>query len=159
MGDRHLNFYEARDNLTAQRRPEQAQRRAPGAVAVGEWGALFILVSVGLFWAVGDYANLVGQGSAQQLEASLPSRPDVVLYSQKRLSLQAPGVRETTCQHPDAAYRFRYEPLKLVLQSGNQYLFLPAGWTHADGWAILLPRSESLRLEFSTAGQLRGATC
>ena len=145
--------------LIAERRPEQMPPRAPGGVAVAEWGAVFILVSVGLFWAVGSYAIGAGVGRAQLLESSLPSRSDVVVYSEKRLSLQAPGIREVTCQYSDAAYRFRYEGLKLVQQSGNQYLFLPAGWTHANGAAILLPRSESLRLEFSPAGQAQNTTC
>ncbi|MGH4010916.1 MAG: hypothetical protein ACRDTH_22625 [Pseudonocardiaceae bacterium] len=144
--------------LTAERRAAQRPRRAPGTVAVAEWGALFILVSVGLFWAVGDYANLVGMGRAQQIEATLSSLPDVVAYSEKTLSLQAPGVREVPCSS-EAGYQFRYEGLKLVLQSGNQYLFLPSGWTHTNGAAILIPRSETLRLEFSPAGQVRDAIC
>ena len=146
--------------LIAERRPEQVPRHAPPAVAVAEWGAVFILVSVGLFWAVGSYAVGVGLGRAEQLEATLPSRLDVVAYSEKRLSLQAPGVREITCQYPDAAYRFRYDGLKIVpLQSGNQYLLLPAGWTRANGTAILLPRNDALRLEFSAPGQVRNAAC
>jgi hypothetical protein len=74
-----------------------------------------------------------------------------VVYSAKSLSLNAPGVRETRCQDPDAAYRFRYDGLKLVLQSGDQYLFLPAGWSPRDGVAILMPRSDSLRLELVPA--------
>ncbi len=143
----------------AERRPNQVPRRAPGTVAVAEWGAVFILVSVGLFWAVGSYAISVGTTRARQFEASLPSIADVVAYSEKRLSLQAPGVREVACQNPDAAYGFRYEGLKLVMQSGNQYLFLPSGWTRADGTAILIPRNEALRLEFSSAGQVRDTTC
>jgi hypothetical protein len=147
--------------LTTKRRAEQRARNTPGAVLITEWVALFVLVSVGLFWAVGDYANLVGMGRAQQLEAELqqPGSADVVAYSEKRLNLQAPGIREVTCQYPDAAYRYRYEGLKLVLQSGNQYLLLPRGWTHANGTAILVPRNESVRLEFSPAGQARNATC
>ena len=146
--------------LIAERRPGQVPRRAPPAVAVAEWGAVFILVSVGLFWAVGSYAIGVGLGRAQQFEGTLSSRLDVVIYSEQRLSLQAPGVREVTCQYPDAAYQFRYEGLKIVpLQSGDQYLLLPAGWTHANGAAILLPRSDMVRLEFSQPGQTRTATC
>jgi hypothetical protein len=145
--------------LAAQRRPGQVRRRVSAAVAVGQAGALFILVSVGLFWAVGDYANLVGMGRAQGVEASLPGYPDVVLYSEKSLSMQGPGVREIGCQYPEAAYRFRYETLKLVLQSGDQYLLLPSGWTHFNGAAIVLPRSQSLRLEFSPPGQVRNPTC
>lgn len=145
--------------LIAGRRPERVPRRPPEVMVVAEWGAIFILVSVGLFWAVGSYASLVGAGRAQQIEALLPSFPDVVAFSEKRLSLQAPGVREIICQDPDVAYRFRYDGLKLVQQSGNQYLFLPAGWTHANGAAILIPRSDALRLEFSPPGQVRNATC
>ncbi|MGQ0715784.1 MAG: hypothetical protein ACT4NP_00480 [Pseudonocardiales bacterium] len=155
-----LLFYAARllQLLAAQRRPEQVPRRAPGVV-VAEWGAVFILVSVGLFWAVGSYAINAGIDRAHQFEASLASRADVVAYSEKRLSLQAPGVQEVTCQYPDAAYRFRYDGLKFVLQAGNQYLLLPAGWTRAQGAAILIPRSEAVRLEFSPPGQVRDATC
>jgi hypothetical protein len=57
------------------------------------------------------------------------------------------------------AYRFRYEGLYLVLQSSDKYLFLPAGGTHTNGTAILLPGNESLRLEFSPAGQTPNAAC
>lgn len=122
--------------LTAERRPGQVPRRLPDTVVMTKWGAVFILVSVGLFWAVESYAVGVGMRSAQELAADLPTRPDVVLYSEKGQSLQAPGVREVTCQNPDAAYRFHYEGLKLVPQSGDHYLFLPAGWTPVDGAAI-----------------------
>jgi hypothetical protein len=83
----------------------------------------------------------------------------VVVFSDKRLSLQAPGIREVTCQYPDGAYRFRYEGLKLVQRSGNYYLLLPRGWKHTNGTAILLPRSEALRLEFSPTGYIRNASC
>lgn len=145
--------------LIAERRPKQVPRHAPGAMAVAEWGAVFVLVSVGLFWAVGSYAIGVGRDRAQQIEALLLRFPDVAVYSEKSLSLQAPGIREVICQNSDAAYRFRYEGLKLVPQSGNQYLFLPFGWTHAYGVAVVLPRSEALRLEFGPAGQVRSAPC
>ncbi|MFE7200064.1 hypothetical protein ACFU8R_07285 [Pseudonocardia alni] len=36
---------------------------------------------------------------------------------------------------PDAGYRFRYDRLGLVVQSGSQFLLLPAGWTSTDGSA------------------------
>jgi hypothetical protein len=38
-----------------------------------------------------------------------------------------------------------------VLQSGNQYLFLPERWTPGNAVAILMPRNDSLRLEFVPA--------
>ena len=86
--------------LMAEQRPERVQWRTPEAVIVAEWGAIFVLVSVGLFWAVGSYAIGVGTGRAQQIEIELPNSPDVVLYSEKSLSLQAPGVQEVTCRKP-----------------------------------------------------------
>lgn len=145
--------------LAAERRPRQVLRRVPEAVVVAKWSAVFILVSVGLFWAVGSYAIGVGEGRAQELAAYLPCSADVVVYSQKSLNLQAPGVRETASQNPAVAYRFRYDGLKLVPQSGNQYLFLPADWTRADGAAILIARSEPMRLEFGPPSQVRNASC
>ncbi|MDQ3900721.1 MAG: hypothetical protein M3319_09855 [Actinomycetota bacterium] len=145
--------------VIAERQPKQVLRRAPGAIAMVEWGAVFVLVSVGLFWAVGSYAINVGVRYAQQIEASLSSRPDVVAYSEKRLILQAPGVREVECHDPDAAYRFRYDGLKLMLQAGNQYLLLPAAWTRTNGAAIVIPRVDKIRLQFSPPGQIRDATC
>lgn len=75
----------------------------------------------------------------------------LVLFSEKSLSLTGPGVHEVRCGGTDARDRFRYDGLKLIFPSGNQYLFLPAGWTHDDGAAIILPRGDSLRLEFSAA--------
>ena len=83
--------------------------------------------------------------------ADLPGYPNVIIYSEHSLSLHAPGVREVRCADSDTAYRYRYDGLKLVLESGDQYLFLPADWTPANGVAILMPRTDSLRLEFSPA--------
>ncbi|WP_448626113.1 hypothetical protein [Geodermatophilus sp. URMC 64] len=129
-----------------------APRRRPEA-ALAEWGAGFLLVSVGLFWAVGGYAFGVGTGRAMALQRALPSVPEAVLYSERSLSLGVPGVTEQACHDPDAAYRFRYTGLRLVRQAGNQYVLLPATWDQASGTALLIPRSSSIRLEFSPAGQ------
>ena len=132
---------------------------AAGPIDVAEWGAVFVIVSVGLFWAVGSYAIGVGVGRGEQIERELPDVPDAVLFSEKRLNLHAAGVIETDCEGDDAAYRFRYDGLKLVLQSGGQYLFLPAGWTREDGPAVVIPRTDSLRLEFSAPGRAEVGSC
>jgi hypothetical protein len=85
--------------------------------------------------------------------------PDVTVYSEKGLGLSAPGVREVTCQGTEAAYGFRYDGLKLVLESGNQYFFLPEDWNAAGGIAFVVPRNDAVRLEYSVPGQERGGTC
>jgi hypothetical protein len=127
-----------------------AGRRA--ATGLAEWGAAFLLVSIGLFWAANGYAFGVGTGDAITLHGALPMVPEAVLYSQQSLSLAVPGVTEVRCGDPDAAYRFRYDGLRLVRQAGNQYLLLPATWDRATGTAVLIPRSGTIRLEFRSAG-------
>jgi hypothetical protein len=123
----------------------------PEWIVVAEWVGVFVLVGLSLFWAANDYSVAVGQSRAHQFAAELPSYPSAVVFSAQSLSLDAPGVREMRCRDPEAAYRFRYDGLKLLLQSGDQYVFLPAAWSRTNGVAIVLPRSASLRLEFTPA--------
>jgi hypothetical protein len=145
--------------LLAVERPGRRPWRVPIGVLVAEWGAVFVLISVGLFWAVGTYAAGVGAGRGAQLEALLPAMPDVVVYSKENLRLDAPGVAQRMCDGEAGAYGFRYDGLRLVLQSGSQYLLLPAGWTREAGAAILLPRSDAVRLEFSIGTAWRADRC
>ena len=129
----------------------QAAGAGRGWAAAAEWAVVFVLVGLSLFWAATDYSAAVGRSRAGDFVAGLPGYPNVVIYSARSLSLHAPGVTQVRCQDPEAAYRYRYDGLKLVLQSGDEYLFLPARWTTASGVAILIPKSDSLRLEFFPA--------
>jgi hypothetical protein len=135
-------------------RPTPEGRQRSEAIGLAEWGAAFLLVSIGLFWAADGYAFGVGTGGAITLHRALPTQPEAVLYSERSLSLDVTGVTETRCDDPDAAYRFRYSGLRLVRQAGNQYVLLPATWTRETGTAVLIARSASTRLEFSPAGQV-----
>jgi len=90
--------------------------------------------------------------------AGLASAPDAVLYSGQSLRLAVEGVNEARCADPDAAYRFRYDGLNLVLQSGDQYLLVSRSWSRQNGSAVLLPR-DGLRLEFAPPDQHRGEPC
>lgn len=127
--------------------------------ALAQGAFAFVLVSIGLFWAAGNYAVEVGTGRAQQVVAELPTAADAVIYSERSLRLAVAGVTEVACLDPDAAYRFRYDGLKLVIQSGDQYLLLPSGWTRENGTALLIPRSDAVRLEFAPPGQQRQPVC
>ena len=128
-------------------------------VAVAEWAGVFMLVGLSLFWAASDYSASVGVSRARRTVARLPTYPSAVVYSERSLSLRAPGVRETRCRDSEAAYRYRYDGLTLALQSGDQYLFLPRRWTATDGVALLIPRSDALRLEFLRPGARASPTC
>ena len=86
-----------------------------------------------------------------QLERALPDQPAAVLFSANSLSLDVDGVTEVRCDDPEAAYRFRYDGLRLVRQSGDQYLLLSSTWSRETGSAVLIPRGGDVRLEFRTA--------
>ncbi|WP_249998350.1 hypothetical protein [Actinoplanes sp. M2I2] len=124
---------------------------ASDGIAALDWAVVFVLVGLALFWAANDYSAAVGRSRAEQLVGQLPTFPDATLYSAASLSFADPRVRETTCEDPKATYGFRYDNLKLVLQSGGQYLLLPTGWSPRDGTAILLPRTDSTRFDFTRA--------
>jgi hypothetical protein len=124
----------------------------PPWAAAAEWAAVFVLVGLSLFWAANDYSAAVGRSRARDVVRELPTQPQVVLYSAQSLGLHAPGVREVACQGQEALYRFRYEGLKLILQSGDQYVLVPETWSRADGVTFVMPRNDSLRLEFLPAG-------
>jgi hypothetical protein len=148
-------------SLEVERRtPDPAPGPAWGRVA--EWAAVFVLVGLSLFWAANNYSVAVGRQRAHQMVLQLPHEPSVVLFSERSLSLAAPGVREVRCADPQASYRFRYDGLKLLPQSGDQYLLLPHRWSRSDGVAILIPRNDGLRLELvpaSARGTARTSTC
>ncbi|MEU8633032.1 hypothetical protein AB0C38_12745 [Amycolatopsis sp. NPDC048633] len=129
------------------------------AFRVAEWIVTYVLVAFGLFWAVSDYSAQTGVREAFTTAARIPAMPAVTLYSARSLNLEAGGVRQVVCREPDAAYKYRYSGLKLLLQSGGQYVFVPANWQVSSGVSFVVPRSDSLRLEFAPARTRPGETC
>jgi hypothetical protein len=87
-----------------------------------------VLVAVGLFRAVGSYAIGAGTGNAQGFTAGLPCAPEVVVYSEKDLGLDATSIRAEQSSVTDGAYRIRYRGRRLVPQPGDRYLLLPSDW-------------------------------
>ena len=121
---------------------------------VAELTALAVVMSMGLFWAAGDYSAAVGRQRAAALAESLDRYPQVVPYSEKALGIApASGVTVEPCRAtPGGAYGYRYSGLVLLLNSNGQYVFLPVGWTRADGSAIAVPKSDGVRLDYRSAG-------
>jgi hypothetical protein len=129
------------------------------ALVLVEWVAVAAVVGVGLFWSVGNHAVHVGILRGQQITAALPTTPDAVLFSERSLALDLPAVTATRCADPEGLYRVRYTGLKLVLRSTDQMLFLPADWTPGAGTAVVLRRTDALRVEFAAPGAPRNQTC
>ncbi|MFJ7068086.1 hypothetical protein [Streptomyces sp. NPDC101115] len=134
--------------------PTAPSRARPDWAVLAEWAVVSTLVVLGLVWAANDYAASVGTVRAQRFMAGLPHHPTTIVYSEHSLSISGPGVTETPCKDgkggkdDEAAYGYRYDGLTLILQSGNQYVLVPTRWTPADGVALVLPRNDSVRLEF-----------
>ncbi|MGH3032845.1 MAG: hypothetical protein ACRDNE_19175, partial [Gaiellaceae bacterium] len=113
------------------------------AVAVTIATSLFVL---SLFWAMGDYAHLKGRQLARNLSNNLSLLANVVVYSERDLGIDAPGVaRSKLGGGGEGAYRFRYSGLRLLIRSEDTYFLLPDEY---DGTAIVLPESDAVRFEF-----------
>ncbi|MFF4057079.1 hypothetical protein ACFYZ8_11465 [Streptomyces sp. NPDC001668] len=115
---------------------------------MAEWAVSFVLVGLSLIWAASDYAAAVGRGRAQDLVSQLSTSTTAVLRSERSLGVDVPGVRELRCDSTKSAYPYRYEGLNLVIQSSNQYVLLPQSWTRDAGVALVIPRTDAVRLEF-----------
>ncbi len=121
---------------------------------IAELTGLTIVMAMALFWAAGDYSSAVGRQRAFDLANGLNRSAQVVLYSEKSLGIPAEnGVAVVRCTGgTTAAYGFRYSGLMLLLNSNGQYVFLPVGWSRAQGSAIAVPKSDQIRLDYRSAG-------
>lgn len=127
----------------------------PHTAALLEGTAAFLLVALSLFWATTNFAAEVGESRARQFERELESLPRATLYSKEPLNLDAPNVEENVCEESEAGYRLRYDGLRLMLRSGGQYFLLPESWSASDGVTMVIPESDTVRLEFSQSERKR----
>lgn len=131
----------ARLRRDGDRRPRSSWPYLP-AVAVTIATSLFVL---SLFWAMGDYAHLKGRELARNLSNNLTRLANVVVYSERDLAIDAPGVTRSDLGGAEGAYRYRYSGLRLLIRSQDKYFLVPEKY---DGTAIVLPESEAVRFEF-----------
>ncbi|HWC11244.1 MAG TPA: hypothetical protein VG455_08480 [Acidimicrobiales bacterium] len=110
------------------------------------------LLAVGLVWVVANYAELKGREEGEFFLDQLEFQPGVVVFSARRLHIEAPGVEETGFAEPDSAYAFRYRGLKLLFHSGGRYFLVPESWSLSGGRTIVLHDDDSVRLEFVRSG-------
>lgn len=112
--------------------------------------AVVLLLSV--FWTTKDLAQALGRDQARDLERALATRPAAVVYSDRRLHIDASDVTETRLAGEDG-YRFRYAGLRLLVRSGGNYFLVPDSWSRSDGVVVVLPDTDMLRVEFSPGGR------
>ena len=132
------------------------RRTDPGGASASEWSWLsaasvvlvVVVLLLSVFWTTKDLAQALGRDQARDLESSLSTRPAAVVYSERRLHIDAVAVKETQLAGQDG-YRFRYNGLRLLVQSGGKYFLIPDRWTARAGVIVVLPDNDALRLEFS----------
>jgi hypothetical protein len=121
---------------------------------------LGLLVSLLLFWGMDNFAQVVGRGLAEGIirQPQLHTHP-VLLYSAQDLQLDpAAAVKQELPGGEHAAYRYRYQGLRLAFVDGGRYFLIGRNWRPHSGTIIILPREgvpresvlprEGLRIEF-----------
>jgi hypothetical protein len=108
-----------------------------------------VLVALGAFALVGDWAYSNGHNGAMQIGREVTcSNFGVVMYSRQQLQINAKGVTETAVVGSETAYGFRYDGLVLFIRLGGKFLLLPEQWSPSNGAVIALPDNDTLRLEY-----------
>jgi hypothetical protein len=112
-----------------------------------------LVVLLTMFWASSLYAAALGRGRGQQLAGAIRERPLVTVFSSKALGIAGPGVTEIRIAEPDAAYRYRYSGLRLLIRGGNRYFMVPSGWSRQRGTVVVLEENAGIRFEFAPGGR------
>lgn len=115
-----------------------------------------VLVTAALFWAVANFAEVVGRGKAERVLESSNSYPYVTVYSQHDLKLVAPSVVAETMPGEGSDFRYRYTGLHLLQRTGGRYFLVPQDWSPATSPLIVLRDEASLRVEFTGAAPSGG---
>jgi hypothetical protein len=121
------------------------RRSAPRRHSAVVLAIVAIFVTLGIFGFCDDWAQFIGRIEAQQF---LAERPHVVVFSERQLLIDGPGVSVTKVGGTDAAYQFRYSGLLLLQRANANYILFPARWSHSKDSALVLPNNDTLRLEF-----------
>lgn len=110
------------------------------------WGVLVFAV----FWDVERIALLTGKAYARDITTGCsPLAVVVSVFSGRDLALDLPGVERTTVtEGEDARYRYRYDGLLLLQQSGSRYVLINRDWDKERGRVTVLESTEDLRFEF-----------
>ncbi|MGP4017463.1 hypothetical protein [Saccharopolyspora sp. 5N708] len=105
--------------------------------------ALVALVVVGALWIITLHAQLIGERYALDFEASLSSQPKVALYSVDRLAIAGPGVRVDQITQEGSRFHFRYEGLRMLIRTGDKYIFAPEGWALGRDALFMVPTDDT----------------
>lgn len=110
------------------------------------------LALTGVFWAANDYAVVQGYDTGRRLAGNLAVLPGVVVYSDRALHLDVPGVDQQVLTLADGTRQFRYRGLRLFIRSNGRHFLLSHLWSSPDGVVVALPDGDSIRIEYTVGG-------
>jgi|ERR1700720_361940 hypothetical protein len=121
--------------------------------SAARWQDVLQILLVGLviagaaFWAVGEYAQIVGRGIAENIEQNSSALPKATAISESPLGIDAPHV-ETAPITVGPKTLYRTTGLRLLGESGGRLFLLNEGWNRRGGRIIVLDDDKSVRWQF-----------
>lgn len=111
-------------------------------------GILLVLLLAGLFWTGNEAALLYGEMRGATTARDLASRPEVVLFLQDPLYTgdlpEGVTASDTGEQHK---FRYRYDRLRLLVESDGRLFLSPADWRPGTNRGVLvIPNTSDVRL-------------
>jgi hypothetical protein len=106
-----------------------------------------LIIAAAVFWAVGEYAKIVGRGIAEEIEHNISAYPTATAISDNPLGIDATNV-QTTPIVAGTKMLYRTTGLRLLGESGGRLFLLNDGWSRRHGTIIVLDDDKSIRWEF-----------
>jgi hypothetical protein len=128
------------------------RRSAAGSAPINSVPLMVVigtLAAASMFLVTERVARVIGEALAADMKLDVRRvLHGVTVYSEARLQLAGDDVVETDFDDPQAAYRYRYDGLFLLQQSGDKYFLLTQDWSRGRGRLVVLPDDATIRLEY-----------
>lgn len=107
-----------------------------------------VIIALAVFWAVGEYAGIVGRGFGQDIEGKISSLPRATAISEAPLGIDAPNVTTSEISVGSKSL-YRTTGLRLLGESGGRLFLLNDGWSRRSGSIVVLEDDKSVRWQFA----------
>ena len=128
---------------------DRRRRGAPCRTGRASYRSLLVgvVIALAVFWAVGQYAGIVGRGIGQEIEQKVGALPRATAISETPLGIDAPNVA-TKAITVGAQTLYSTTGLRLLGESGGRLFLLNDGWSRRSGSIIVLDANKSVRWQF-----------